>query len=217
MPLVELGAPAHEVADMIGQRRAAPVDSRSGQTSALSFAPLAEAMQHRRSVREFVDRPIDATALRTALHDGFRAEAALWTPRVHGHVEFVPLVAAFAVDGMPDGLHTVPPPDSHHLPAYLGRPEWLTELHAEYAAAPAIVMICGDASAIEHGQGTGYGSLLMRAAGIGYAAWLSAINAGLAGAVFGGARYPVTTTVQQLDSGLRQLFTLVIGHEHEQA
>jgi hypothetical protein len=175
---------------------------------------LEEAMPQRRSVRQFTDRSLDETALRRALDDGYRAEATLWPPSAHGHVEFVALIAAFAVDGMAAGLHLVAGPGSGRSDAYLGPRPWLPELRAEYAAAPAIVMICGDARAMEHGQGTGYGSLLTRAAGLGYAAWLSAVRAGLAGAVFGGARYPVTETVRRLDPGLRHLFTLVIGHEH---
>ena len=200
---------------MIGRRRAAFAGSLSGPMPESWLATLQDAMPHRRSVRQFVDRPLDATGLRQVLHDGYRAEALLWPPEAHGHVEFVALVAAFAVDGMAAGLHVVPGPGSDRSDAYLGQRAWLPELRAEYAPAPAIVMICGDAHAIEHGQGTGYGSLLLRAAGIGYVAWLSAIRAGSAGAAFGGARYPITATARQLDPGLRHLFTLVIGHEHE--
>jgi hypothetical protein len=166
-------------------------------------------------VRRFADRPLDATAVRQVIHDGFRAEAQLWPREAHGQVEFVALVAAFALDDMPGGLHAVRRPGSDRPDGHLGQPAWLPELRAEYAPAPAIVMICGDARAIEYGNSTGYGSLLLRAAGIGYAAWLSAVRAGLAGAVFGGACHPVTATVRQLDPGLRHLFTLVIGHEQD--
>lgn len=215
MPLVPVGTPTRQVADVTLRRQApASTEAPAAVVPAAWLAGLEQAAGQRRSVRQFSNRAVSSPALLAAVDDGFRAEAALWPAERHGSVEFAVLVAAFAVDDMARGLHLVARPGTGLANAFLGQPDWLPDLRAEYAPAPAILLICGDVRATEPAHGGGYGSLLVRAASVGYAAWLSAIGSGMAGSVFGGALRPVTAAARGSHDRLRHLFTLVLGHEH---
>ncbi|MCQ4042784.1 nitroreductase family protein [Streptantibioticus rubrisoli] len=219
MPLVPIGEPSRTIADALRQGRGPlpqPVRVPAGSPvpgSAEWSSELGDAVRQRRSVRQFAGRPVAPAALSAAIEDGYRAESTLWPARLHGTVDFTVLTAAFAVQGLATGLHHQAVPFVPQSEGPLGNPPWLADLRAEYAPAPAILLICGDISAAGR-DGGGYGTLLMRAASLGYAAWLSAVCAGLAGAVFGGAQRAVSAEASRLDHRFRHLFTLVLGYEH---
>jgi nitroreductase len=169
-----------------------------------------ETLLRRRSVREFSADPLPVSRVRAAIAAARDAEAAAWPARSHGAVTFEILVAAFRVDGLPRGLFAI----RDSCPAELAGPQsiWLDSLRGQYADAPALLLICADLNhACRVAGPAGYSSTLVRAGTIGYAAWLWAISAGLAGSVYGVASHEVTGAARRLDANYRHLFTVAFG------
>lgn len=167
-------------------------------------------LMRRRSVHEFSADPLPVSRVRAAMAAARDAEAAVWPAHSHGAVTFEILVAAFRIDGWPEGLYAVR--DNHETELGGPGPVWFDSLREQYADAPALLLICADLNhACQAAGPAGYPSTLVRAGTIGYAAWLWAISAGLAGSVYGGASHQVTGAARQLDANLRHLFTVALG------
>jgi nitroreductase len=169
-----------------------------------------EILLRRRSVREFASGPLPVSQLQAAATAARNAEAATWPARSHGTSAFEILVAAFRVDGLPKGMFVIRDAGQTRL-AGPGAAR-LDSLRGQYADAPALLLICADLNQACRAAGAaGYPSTLVRAGTMGYAAWLWAISAGLAGSVYGAPSHRVTEVARQLDTNLRHLFTVAIG------
>lgn len=211
MPLIPVTEPARQVAGLRQQAQIPATPTLGTAPAALAgLARLDTSLARRNSVRVFAAREVGAAALVAAIDDGYTVERELWPASRHGNAGLLALVAAFDVAGWATGLHRVLP-GSGGRGEYLGPQEWLPTLRQEYPAAPAVVLICGNIHP-EAEPGGGYRASLTRAGGLGYAVWLSAVAAGMAGSVFGGTMRPVTAAAHHLDDRLRHLFTVAIGY-----
>jgi nitroreductase len=216
------------------QGRQAPAGQDAAAAGHHTWLPgsIDDTLARRHSVRAFTTDPLPRSTICAAATAARDAEAAAWPAGTHGAGAFQIIVAAFRVDGLAKGLHAIRTgPDATPLGPEIGPeigteigPEidtdngWLESLGKEYVDAPALLLICGDLNAAcRDGGPTGYASMLVRAGTIGYAAWLWAVSAGLAGSVYGPACHRVTGAARQLDANLRHLFTVAIGASAEPA
>jgi hypothetical protein len=200
------------------QRAPARRDEPVPDPADLSWLPgsIEDTLARRRSVRAFGPDSVPSSLVRATVTAACEAEAATWPPRWHGAVTLAILVAAYRVDGMPRGLYATSTEPGG--PALSADDAWLEALPALYADAPALLLICGDlAGACREAGPAGYTSMLVRAGTIGYAAWLWALSAGLAGSVYAGPSHGVTHAAPQLDANLRHLFTVALGVPADQA
>jgi hypothetical protein len=172
-------------------------------------APLYEVISARRSVRVFSRDPVPQTLLRSLLHSAACADAALWPHGTSGATPEAWVATnlsdpAIATLGRFDGGRVVGAQPLGQLAALLAR---------RYAAAPALLLVCADiGAAVEAHGGAGYRQALLRASGFGYAAWLSAIAADLAGCPFGRASAEVTSLMRRrTGTARRHLFTVALG------
>lgn len=161
---------------------------------------LDKAMQRRRSVREFDDRPVTADQL------GLVLRAARTAAPVRSAM---PPEINVAISGDQDqrpGLFATG--ESGALTEALSGESLVAELRASYVAAPVLLLICGTI-----GDGAdGYARTLLAASSCGYTAWLAAIALGLDGCVFGRAHGRVTAAVRSSRRPLNHhLFTVAIG------
>jgi hypothetical protein len=116
------------------------------------------------------------------------------------------LVAANRVIGLQRGWY-------HANPALSRLADYQSdELSERYVDAPALLIICGGAFGTSPTAGAeDYSRALVQAAGLGYAIWLEAVSHGLAGCVFGRTYHLADAAARGM--GVRQLFTLALGHE----
>lgn len=206
MPMIPAGETGKRLGDVLCDRR--PAHMHDG----LGWLPgsLDETLIGRRSVREFSTDPLPRSHLSAVIAAALDADAATWPAHPHGAVTFEILVAVFRVDGLAAGVYACR--GGHH--AMLAGPgsAWFDALRGQYADAPVLLLICGDLNqACRAADSAGYPSMLVRSGTIGYAAWLWAISAGLAGSVYGGASHRVTDVARKLDPNLRHLFTVALG------
>src|SRR5205823_387507 len=126
---------------------------------------LAEVLPARRSVREFASRALPAADLGAVLRYAGAVTGQLWPAATEG---LATAVLPFAVDGLAPGTYLVPTRAAPAAPP-VGRA--LPELRRLYAAAPALVAICGDLPWLRSAAGPDYGGLLVAAGGLGHAVW----------------------------------------------
>jgi nitroreductase len=175
--------------------------------------PLEEVLRQRRSVRTFGADEVSQSDIGFIIRSGLAAERSLWTPGTHRGMDVTIATAAFGVGELGQGLY-LPAAEAGTLFARVPGQEWLTGLQAQYAAAPALLLVCGNVPQACAATGVrGYPQLLVRAGSAGYGAWLAAVSIGLAGCAFGGSNYRVTSAVaRHCGEPLRHLFTIAIGH-----
>jgi nitroreductase len=172
--------------------------------------PIEDVLIRRRSVRSFAPDPVPASFVRDAVTAARDAEAATWPAGPHGLVTFTVLVAAYRVSGTARGLYA-PGAEAGARPLRSAG-ACLDALPALYTDAPVLLLICADLNeACRTAGASGYPSALVRAGTMGYAAWLWALSAGLAGSVYAPASHQVTAVARQLDVNLRHLFTVALG------
>jgi nitroreductase len=240
VPVIIPGEQSQRLAEMLrirqlpipgsGTTRARGRQAPAGQDAAAAghhtWLPgsIDDTLARRHSVRAFTTDPLPRSTICAAATAARDAEAAAWPAGTHGAGAFQIIVAAFRVDGLAKGLHAIGTgPGTTPLGPQIGTEidtgnGWLESLRKEYVDAPALLLICGDLNAAcRDGGPTGYASMLVRAGTIGYAAWLWAVSAGLAGSVYGPACHRVTGAARQLDANLRHLFTVAIGASAEPA
>lgn len=187
------------------------------ETADLVWRPgsIEDTLARRRSVRVFRPDPVPESVVRGAVAAARDAEAAIWPASSHGAFTFEILVAAYRVEGMAGGLYATS--TGTGLPPLGTDDALLGSLPALYADAPVLLLICGDLNGACRARGSsGYASMLIRAGTIGYAGWLWAVSAGLAGSVYAAPSHQVTGAARELDPNLRHLFTLALGASAEQ-
>jgi hypothetical protein len=228
MPIINPDAQIPRITEALAARRPpfpdeghlAPAShpTRSREIADLIWLPgsIDATLARRRSVRKFRRDPVPESMVEAAVTAARDAEAATWPASSHGAFRFEILVAACAVEGVARGLHaTSSGAGLRPLGTY---DACLRSLPALYADVPVLLLICGDLNGVcRAGGASGYASMLTRAGTIGYAAWLWAVSAGLAGSVYAAASHEVTGAARELDPNLRHLFTLALGAPAEQA
>jgi hypothetical protein len=209
MPIIPVTEANKRLNDMLRDRRAAYLHD----TTAWLPGCLDDILIRRHSVREFSVDPLPQSCVNAAVLAAFDAEAATWPARMHGTLAFEILVAAFRVDGTAAGLYAFRDFRSERDAVLAGSTAtWFDALRSQYADAPVLLLVCGNLNQACQDTGpAGYPSMLVRSGTIGYAAWLWAVSAGLAGSVYGGASHRVTGAARQLDPNLRHLFTVALG------
>jgi hypothetical protein len=184
---------------------ARPSTGCSADLPALSRS-LDEVLRGRRSVRRFAAGGLARTELLGVIrHAG--TVLASWT----GHAPLVPadfvvLAGTHGVTGLADGLHRCEFGQLSTM--YPRNDDRLAGLRAHYAAAPALLFVCGPLTRADSGD---YGHRLVGAGAMGHALWLSALSSGLDGTVYGSSAALVTAAAHRLRPGLRHLFTVAIG------
>jgi nitroreductase len=171
-----------------------------------NLSMLADVLDARRSVREFRDEPLPLADVQFVVDYAGAALQAWWPAAGRADRGLAVLAAAFDVTGLSRGIHA---PDQEAT--LVAEPGWLPALRDIYAPAPVLLLICGDVSWACSEAGPGYGGLLTAAGALGYALWLAAISAGLAGSVYGGTCHDVTQAVSGYRPGLHHLFTFALG------
>jgi hypothetical protein len=170
---------------------------------------IEESLKRRQSVRAFAPSAVPRSQVLGAIAAARAAADAVWPPGRHGGVGLEMLAAAISVDGLAPGLYA-----AREAGAKLLTPDsaLLDLLRAQYADAPVLILICGDLNQACRSAGqAGYPAALTLAGTAGYAAWLWAISAGLAGCLYGGASQHARGAWRELDPNLRHLFTVSIG------
>jgi nitroreductase len=175
--------------------------------------PLEEALCRRRSVRAFGAEEVSRSDVDFVIGSGLAAERTQQAPGTHPDMGVTIATAAFNVGGLEPGLYL----PAAAAGAVCGRgpgAQWLAGLQAQYADAPALLLVCGNlARACAAAGRRGYPQLLVRAGAAGYGAWLAAVSIGLAGCAFGGSNHRVTAAMSRHGSEpLRHLFTVAIGY-----
>jgi SagB-type dehydrogenase family enzyme len=175
--------------------------------------PLEEALRRRRSVRTFGTEEVSRSDVDFIIRSGLAAERTQQAPGTHPDLDVTIATAAFNVGGLEPGLYLA----AAAAGTVCGRgpgADWLAGLQAQYADAPALLLVCGNLARACAAVGPrGYPQLLVRAGAAGYGAWLAAVCVGLAGRAFGGSNHRVTAAMSRHGSEpLRHLFTVAIGH-----
>jgi hypothetical protein len=218
MPLITESAASKQLPEAFQDRKSAPAsplggpaaaDFRPHQRCTWLRGPIEESLIRRQSVRAFALSAVPRSLVLGAIAAARAAGEAVWPPDRHGGVSMQMLVAAVNVDGLAPGVYTVREAGTDLLTP---KSEYLDILREQYADAPVLILICADLNQACRDAGqAGYPATLTRAGTVGYAAWLWAVSAGLAGCVYGGASPDASGAVRQLDGNLRHLFTVAIG------
>jgi Nitroreductase family len=193
------------------------VSPRSGPTSNLRGhehrtwlpGPVEESLIRRQSVRTFARSAVPLSQVLGAIAAAREAADAVWPPDRHGALTLDMLIAAISVDGLAPGLYT-----ARASGAELLTPDsaYLDILREQYTDAPVLILVGADLNQACRDAGqAGYPATLTRVGTAGYAAWLWAISAGLAGCVYGGTSLQAGGAWRQLDVNLRHLFTVAVG------
>jgi hypothetical protein len=161
--------------------------------------PLDEILSERRSVREFADAQVTQAELRWIAESALACERRVWHPGQHGSTPLFLLATVFRVTGLAPGLYDCP-----GFEARAASGAELEGLRERYADAAALLHVCGRIT-------TEYPQCVTRAGSLGYAAWLAAIDGGLAGSVYGGGCALVTAAARRSVPGSRHLFTVAVG------
>jgi hypothetical protein len=182
----------------------APARPRRG-----TLLPLADALAARRSVREFAASPLPRADLEFLLAHPAAEMERVW-PAATARPSFglVTLVIAARVTGLDAGVYTSG--EAAGMARLADIPE-SRALYDLYAPAPVLFAICGDVGWATSAEGPGYGGLLVAAGALGHATWLSALSAGYAASVYGGAAEELTHVARRAGLGLRHLFTVAAG------
>jgi hypothetical protein len=144
--------------------------------------------------------------------NAYSADRYTWAGADPDDLALLVLVAAVRVTDLRRGLYTIGPMGAdafETLSVAAQSPD--PEGGHEYGGASALLHVCGDLAAACQRGGSGYGALLVRAGALGQAAWLAAVSAGLAGAVYGRASHRITEAARPLGRGLRHLLTVAVG------
>lgn len=194
MPLIAIDELARQVAELFREPFApAPAPAAGGaEPSPPGPLPLDEMLRTRRSVREFTDTPLGADALRALVASAWAGYRML---RPAGARVTLMVSVTHPAGLYPAAPVLAPVPDDDPPPA----------LGTSFAAAPAHLLICGDAPE----DGSGYRAQLVDAGALGHAAWLSALSAGLGASMFGGNLGHIR--------GLRHLLTVAVGYPRADA
>jgi hypothetical protein len=227
MGLIEAGEPYGRVHDLLQERAAPPVPAHSGGdasgSAARSAAPVGQrelpglghdigaTLRARRSVREFGPDPIGLGQLERIVGAAYTLGDDVWPASRHGALPITVIAAACGVLGVEPGLLRVGPGGSDLMCALDA--QLAGTLPREYADAPVILFLCADPHRLGHGGG--YGSVLVRVGGTGYALWLAAIADGLQASVYGRSSNDVTRIARQINPRLRHLFTVAVGREDD--
>jgi hypothetical protein len=225
MGLIEAGESYRRVHDLLRERAARPMPTQScddgngsaarsatsvGQRQPLGLGhDIGALLRARRSVREFSADPIGLTQLVRIVGTAYALCDSTWpTPR-HDALPIAVVAAARGVLGVEPGLLRVGPGGCDPMCAL--NAQLARTLTRDYADAPVILLLCADPHGLSHGGG--YGSVLVRVGGTGYALWLAAIADGLQASVYGRSSNDVTRIARQIHPRLRHLFTLAVGRE----
>jgi hypothetical protein len=191
-------------------------DRVAAETALASEEPLESLLRRRTSVRTYAPTPIAVEELAAVVDRAAAFDRAAWPDHDAGaELEF--LVAARDVTGLPVGIYLYSAAEGDFvrladLPAGDAAEELVLQL--EFAHAPAIVMVCGPlaASLDRHGE-HGHRLLLTRAGAAAHAAWLTALDRGLAGSIFAGFLSSALKPLVPVD-GYRsaQLLAFACGH-----
>jgi hypothetical protein len=142
-----------------------------------------------------------------------------WPPARFDPPALMALVAAIRVTGLRRGTYAAGGSQGAGFMC-LARTGWDEAMPAGYGDAAAVLHICGDLSAACGEDGSGYGSLLVRAGALGRAISLAAQSAHLSTATYATASHHVTNMARHLDGALRHLMSVALGAEagdHENA
>lgn len=227
MPLIDDSEFPGELAALLGTRPAASLGTRpqpapgpapiavpGALAGRRTLATLPDILNARRSVREFRQEPLELDDLEFVIRHATAALRTWWPAARRPDHGLTVLAAAFDVTGMNRGIHA-PGPDATFVPGpglcEAAQQDWLPELRDLYAPASVFLLICGDVGWAASPAGPGYGGLLTEAGALGYALWLAALSAGLAGSVYGGTCHQVTETASRHRPGLQHLFTFAAG------
>jgi hypothetical protein len=227
MGLIEAGEPFRRVHNLLQERAAVPMPTHSGDDASGSAAPPAASAGQRqppglghdigallcarRSVRDFSSDPIGLKQLERIAGAAYALCDDVWPASRHGALPITVIAAARGVLGAEPGLLRVGSNECDlicPLDAQLAG-----TLSREYADAPVILFLCADPHRL--GPGGGYGSVLVRVGGTGYALWLAAIADGLQASVYGRSSNDVTRIARQINPRLRHLFTVAVGREDD--
>lgn len=152
--------------------------------------PLIDILQERRAVRAYDTRPIDLRALASLLRVASDGDREDW-PNEHSDASLEFVVVAWRIENTPPAMYLYEP-ETQTLARLAAAPEQYTEgeelvLQAEFAKAPAIVLIIGAlGAALDRYGARGHQNLLFRAGSAGQRMWLASLAHGLAGTVFAG-------------------------------
>ncbi|WP_336208731.1 nitroreductase family protein [Nonomuraea sp. LPB2021202275-12-8] len=207
MPLLALDAPSSAVTTMSRHRRPPRGTPSGAQVEGLTTEYPKSVLAGRRSVRRFGDRTVPVEELTDVLGTAEGAQRRQWPAGRHGDPGLTLMAAAYRVDGLPGALHVWCRETAAFDPG--GNPEWLRRLPAWFAAAPALVLVCGS---INRADRIAYGQLLVQAGALGYEIWLAARSRGLECSVYGNAIHEASGA---LAPGGRHLFTVALGYAVE--
>ncbi|WP_405762240.1 nitroreductase family protein [Streptomyces sp. NBC_00045] len=188
-------------------------DGVRAEFGALAEGGLRPALERRRANRFFAERTVDPELLAAMIRAGHAADAALWPAEQARPLEF--LVVARAVTGLGPAVHRLGPDGFEPLTAISGTDELSTlVLQPEFAHAPALLLAIGSLEdALEGGGSHGHRRLLERSGAACEAAWLTAVDAGLAGSIFAGFLPSALKRLVGIDGFRRtQLLALAVGH-----
>jgi hypothetical protein len=216
VPLIRPGDVTRSVAQLLQSRDPTPAQPEYGPyTPSQSYWPpanIADVLLRRKSVRKFAPAVIPYRHLRWTISAAYTAEGHDWPHEQHGDAGLVFLVTAYRVSGLAPGIYAAGRLNNDFRPVATGI-SWLPDLQIEYAAASALLHVCGTLyKEVEDEDAPGYGALLVRAGALGYAAWLSAISHGYAGSVYAGRSPRINQLAQAAVNGnLRHIFTVAVG------
>lgn len=170
-------------------------------------------LARRGAVRRFTGDPVPLADLTGIIERARHAERVLWPADVHGAIRYTILFAANRIAGLVPGLYLADEQDDDGSgPRLVSDNELMSVLRAAYGDAPCLVFVCANFAAARHPGGPGYGPLLIRAGTLGHAVWLSAIDAGLGGCVYGAPHHRVTDIARWADDDWsRHVFTAALG------
>lgn len=178
-------------------------------------SPLAEVLRLRHAVRRFTTDAVTQHQLRAILAAARTAENILWPHDSRGGCPIATAVAALRIDEVPVGMYLVRPHDSEtddaELVALPAPTTTLAVLRQTYADAAVLLFQCADLSRADQTGDGGYARLLTRCGSAAYAAWLKAIDEGLAGCLYGRTSHLVDTSIRAHDKALRHMFTVSLG------
>lgn len=168
-------------------------------------------LARRRSDRRFTGDPVPLADLALIIGRAREAERVLWPTDAHGAIRYTILFAAYRIAGLAPGLYLANEREDDGFCLLLTADDWLGVLRAAYSDAACLVFVCADFTAACCPGSPGYGPLLIRAGTLGHAVWLSAIDVGLAGCVYGAPHHHVTDVLRRTDDWSRHVFTTALG------
>jgi Nitroreductase family len=217
MSLIDEASLLSRLARELDQAGTAAAGSRPTDPAAAGLAPAAlpptdldRAAVHRRSTRDFSDRPVPARTLREIASQGLAWERALWPSAAHGDAAWQVIVAmseppveAGSEDRSASAIWFAPRAVADEL---------VDRLRIAYAPAPAYLLVCGTAMpSPDRTDGTTHARLLRAGASLAYASWLTALTSGLSGCIFGRRHASVSRLARTGDPGASHVTTLALG------